>query len=126
VALVLGSMMLIRTPEPYMRISLPVILSSAGVMALFFGLVVGAGVRALHARTTTGREGLIGEVAVVRHRLAPRGQVFVEGELWNAEADVPVEEGRTVRVAAVEGLTLKVVPIQDLPASTPAKAGSEQ
>jgi membrane-bound serine protease (ClpP class) len=116
-SLVLGAMLLIRTPAPYMRISVPVILVSAGIMALFFVFVVGAGVTALHRKTTTGREGLIGEVAVVRRRLAPRGQVFLQGELWNAEAEAPVEEGETVRVTAVDGLTLRVVPAHGAAAS---------
>jgi membrane-bound serine protease (ClpP class) len=104
-----------------MRISVPVILGSAGMMAVFFFVVVGAGVRALQQKTTTGREGLIGDAAVVRHRLAPRGQVFVQGELWSAESEVPVEPGETVRVVAVEGLTLKVVPVKG--AAAPASPG---
>ncbi len=123
-ALVLGGMMLIRTPTPDMRISLPVVLISAGLMALFFAWVVGAGVRALHRKTTTGREGLIGEAAVVRRKLSPRGQVFVQGELWSAEADGPVEEGETVRVVGVDGLTLKVVPIERVEATaSPGRSG---
>jgi membrane-bound serine protease (ClpP class) len=120
-AVILGGMMLIRTPAPYMRISVPVILGSAGLMAVFFVAVVGAGVRALHRKATTGREGLIGDVAVVRHRLAPRGQVFVQGELWSAESEAPVEPGETVRVVALEGLTLKVVPVKGAAASAPGR-----
>jgi membrane-bound serine protease (ClpP class) len=90
-------------------------------MAVFFVAVVGAGVRALHRKATTGREGLIGDVAVVRHRLAPRGQVFVQGELWSAESEAPVEPGETVRVVALEGLTLKVVPVKGAAASAPGR-----
>jgi len=124
-ALVLGSLMLIRTPAPYLRISITAIVVSTGLMAFFFAFVVGAGVRALHGKATTGREGLIGEVAVVRYRLAPRGQVFLQGELWNAESSVPVADGESVRVTAVEGLTLKVVPVHEVAASAPATPGSQ-
>jgi membrane-bound serine protease (ClpP class) len=125
VALVLGSMMLIRTPAPYMRISMTAIFVSTGLMAGFFAFVVGAGVRALHGKATTGREGLIGELAVVRHRLAPRGQVFLQGELWNAESEAPVAEGESVRVTAVEGLTLKVVAVQGAAGSSPTTSGRQ-
>lgn len=111
-AMILGSMMLINTPAPYMRISLTAVIGTAAATAAFFLFVVGAGVRALRSRTTTGMEGLIGEIGVVRTRLAPRGQVFLRGELWNAEGDGVVEAGESVRVTGMDGLTLRVVPVQ--------------
>ena len=111
-AMILGSMMLINTPAPYMRISLTAIIGTAAATAVFFLFVVGAGVRALRSRTTTGMEGLIGEIGVVRTRLAPRGQVFLRGELWNAEGDGVVETGESVRITGMDGLTLRVVPVQ--------------
>jgi len=111
-AMILGSVMLIDSPLPDMRIPLTTIIFTALTVAAFFMFVVGAGVRALRSKTTTGREGLVGEVGVVRSRLAPRGQIFVRGELWNAESETPVEPGDSVRVANIEGLTLRVVPVQ--------------
>jgi len=111
-AMILGSMMLINTPAPYMRISMGAILGTAAATAAFFLFVVGAGVKALRRRTTTGSEGLIGEIGVVRSRLAPRGQVFLGGELWNAVSEVEVEVGEPVRVTGMDGLTLRVVPVQ--------------
>lgn len=111
-AMILGSIMLINTPAPYMRISLTAIIGTAAATAAFFLFVVGAGVRALRSRTTTGMEGLIGEIGVVRTRLAPRGQVFLRGELWNAEGDGVVETGESVRITGMDGLTLRVVPVQ--------------
>ena len=110
--MILGSVMLIDSPIPDMRIPLTTIIATALMVAGFFTLIVGTAARALWSRTTTGREGLVGEVGVVRSRLAPRGQIFVRGELWNAEAESPVEPGDSVRVAKIEGLTLRVVPVQ--------------
>jgi membrane-bound serine protease (ClpP class) len=110
--MILGSVMLIDSPLPDMRIPLTTIILTALAVAAFFMFVVGAGVRALWSKTTTGREGLVGEVGVVRSRLAPRGHVFLRGELWNAESEVPVEAGESVRVTQVDGLTLRVVPVQ--------------
>jgi len=117
-SMVLGSLMLIDAPAPYMRISLWAILGTAAGTAVFFLFVVGAGVKALRKRTTTGMEGLIGEIGVVRTRLAPRGQVFLCGELWNAESDGEVEAGESVRVTGMDGLTLRVVQVQRATASS--------
>ncbi len=58
-------------------------------------------------------ERLIGEHGVVLERLAPEGFVRVRGEIWRAaarSADGPIENGRRVRVEAVDGLTLVVRP----------------
>jgi membrane-bound serine protease (ClpP class) len=123
-SMILGSMMLINTPVPYMRISLTAIIGTAVTTAAFFLFVVGAGVKALRSKTTTGMEGLAGEIGVVRTRLAPRGQIFLRGELWNAEGEGEVEVGESVRVTGMDGLTLRVVPVQRArPASEPTAMG---
>ena len=111
-AMIIGSVMLIDSPLPDMRIPLTTIIITALSVAAFFMFIVGAGVRALWSKTTTGREGLVGEVGVVRSSLAPRGQIFLRGEIWNAESEIPVEPGESVRVTHIDGLTLRVVPVQ--------------
>ncbi len=111
-AMVMGSLMLIDTPAPYMRISLWAILPTTGFIAAFFLFLVGVGAKALWTKTATGMEGLIGEVGVVRSALAPRSQVFLHGELWNAESDAALQVSDPVRVVGVSGLTLRVVPVQ--------------
>lgn len=58
----------------------------------------------------TGHEGMICRRGVARSELAPRGKVFVRGEVWNAVTEEPVAAGGTVEVVAVEGLTLRVRP----------------
>ncbi|HSB82799.1 MAG TPA: nodulation protein NfeD [Candidatus Methylomirabilis sp.] len=122
-AMILGSMMLIDTTSaPYLRISIGAILATAGATAAFFLFVVGAGVKALHSKTATGQEGLVGQIGVARTRLEPRGQIYLRGELWNAECEQAIEPGESVRVAAVDGLTLQVVPIQAATAAPDAVA----
>lgn len=78
----------------------------------FAGLVVAAvamGLRAQRRRVAAGAEDLVGRQAEVRVALAPAGVVFVEGELWRAEApEGPVPAGERVVVDAVDGLTLRV------------------
>jgi membrane protein implicated in regulation of membrane protease activity len=41
------------------------------------------------------------------------GRVQTHGEIWTARSDVPIHEGDPVRVAAVTGLLLTVVPDPD-------------
>jgi membrane protein implicated in regulation of membrane protease activity len=65
-------------------------------------------------RPRTGREGLIGKRAVARTDLAPRGKVFVHGELWDAVAERPVAVSQPVEVVDLDGLTLTVRPVPDL------------
>lgn len=68
------------------------------------------------SKVMTGWEELIGQEARVRERIAPRGQVFVEGSLWRAESATgkPIEEGETVMIEGVDQLTLTVRPIEQV------------
>ncbi|MBI4594366.1 MAG: nodulation protein NfeD [Candidatus Rokubacteria bacterium] len=111
VAMALGSLMLFDAPEAgNLRISWWVIASTVGATAGMFLFVVTAGVRALKRRPMLGAPGFIGQTGVARGPLAPEGQVLVQGELWRALAEGdPVEDGATVRIVDVQGLTLKVV-----------------
>ena len=110
VAMILGSMMLYDAPETGLRISWYVIIPTVGSTAGLFIFALSYGVRALYGRPTTGAAGMVGETAVARTALDPTGQVLVQGELWQAVAqNGPVAVGETVRITAVEGLTLHVV-----------------
>jgi len=108
VSMVLGSLLLFDSPLPYMRASLVVIIMIAAATALFFLFALGFAVRAHKRKVTTGDKGLAGEVGVARTDLNPEGDVFVQGEIWKAEADQPVDKGEKVVIVGVEGLTLKV------------------
>jgi membrane-bound serine protease (ClpP class) len=109
ISMVLGSLMLFEAPEADLRVSWWVILPTVGATSAIFAFAVTAGVRALFQKSVTGQSGLIGQVGVARSPLAPAGDVFVQGELWRAVVESgAVAEGETVKVTAVEGLTLKV------------------
>jgi membrane-bound serine protease (ClpP class) len=59
-------------------------------------------------RASVGVEALVGRTALALGRLAPRGQVRVDGEIWEARSDGPVSRGDEVVIRDVEGLTLVV------------------
>ncbi|PYM37500.1 MAG: serine protease [Candidatus Rokuibacteriota bacterium] len=110
VAMLLGSLMLFDTPTAELRVSWWVILPTVGVTAAVFVVALAAGLRALARRPITGAAGMVGGTGVARSALDPTGDVLVQGELWRAVAeDGPIAIGETVRVTAIDGLTLKVV-----------------
>jgi membrane-bound serine protease (ClpP class) len=81
-----------------------------GIIAVVFILVVTVIIRSQRRPVNTGREGLIGQTAVVRAALEPKGTVFVEGEIWNASMEGgKADPGEEVIVTGVEGLRLRVV-----------------
>jgi membrane-bound serine protease (ClpP class) len=106
--LVLGSLMLFKTPEPALRVSGELIAMVAAFSVLVVGFLAFMALRAQRLPVRTGVEGLIHEIGVARSPLAPRGKVFVHGELWDAIADEPVALGEPVEVVAVRNLTLAV------------------
>ncbi len=110
-SLLFGSLMLYDTNGTGVRLAWDVLIPTVVIVAGLFLVGVVLAVRAQRCRTVTGREGLVGEEAEVRERLAPRGKVFLHGELWTAQADQPIEVGARVRVVCVQGMVLDVEPI---------------
>lgn len=109
IAILLGSMMLLNTPEFPLRVSWTVIIPVVAVTAGIFMFAVSAGVKAQMSEPTTGASGLVAAVGVARTAIDPEGQVMVQGELWSAVSPgVAIAEGERVRIVAVEGLRLQV------------------
>src|SRR5579864_7413317 len=108
-AFVFGSLLLTEKQLPFLRISITLILTMAGLTAAFFAFAVGAGIRAQARKVHTGREALLGAIGVTRTDLGPSGTVFVDGELWSAEPeDGTIPAGQRVRVVQIRGLHLVV------------------
>jgi len=110
-SLVMGSLILFGGgPELFqLEINWWVIAVVAIVIAAIFAFVVGAIVRSQRRRPITGREGLVGKVAVALTDLTPTGMVMVEGEHWTARTEGDrIGRGEEVVVTAVEGLKLRV------------------
>jgi membrane-bound serine protease (ClpP class) len=112
VAMALGSLMLVRTEIPYMRISYLVILPSVLATALFVALVIGMAWKAHHRQPTTGMEGLIGLIGVAKTDIAPKGQILLQGELWEADSSENIKEGEEVEVTGINGLKLHIRRLQ--------------
>lgn len=110
IALGVGLLLMVDSPAPYLQVSRPAILGVVVGLTTAVLILSWFGARTRRVPVTTGVEALVGATGVVRSALAPAGMVLVEGELWEAVADTPLEPGARVRVVAVDGLTLKVEP----------------
>ena len=108
VAMLLGSLLLIDSPEEYLRIPITTILVVVGTTAALFTFIVGAGARSMRRQPVSGREGMYGAIGKAVTGLQPTGTVFVQGTLWNARSATPIEVGEAIRVVRVEGLQLTV------------------
>ncbi len=109
VSVLLGSIMLIRSPVPELRPSLKFIIPVALGVSLVFIFLVYLVIRAHTRRTITGREGMVGETGKVLTWSEKEGKVFVHGEIWRAVAEESLLRGDRVEVVEVKNnLTLKV------------------
>jgi len=108
VAMILGSLMLFESPEPYLRVSWYVIFPTVLTTAGFFVFAISFALKAQMRKPSTGREGMVGMRGKAVSTLAPEGKVFVHGEYWNAESDESIDAGSPVVVTAVHELLLQV------------------
>jgi membrane-bound serine protease (ClpP class) len=109
VSMLIGSLMLVKAPIPELRPSLRIVIPVATGISLIFIFLVFLVVRAHRRKIATGIEGMVGEMGTAVTDLNPRGNVFVHGELWQAEAEGFVPKGSPVKVVRVlDHLRLKV------------------
>jgi len=110
IAMILGAMILVKSPWPEARIHLPTALSVTLPLAIITVFLLRLAIAAKLRKTVTGDQGMIGELGVVKADLAPAGKVFVHGEIWDAHAVQNIPKGSRIRVRKIEGLTLEVEP----------------
>ena len=108
ISLLIGSLLLFDTPTSDFGVDRSIIFTAVGTLGSFVLAVSYLVFRSQKAKPSLGIEGLVGEIGVVRERLAPRGIVFVHGEYWKAEADGEIEAGDKVEVIGVNRMLLQV------------------
>jgi membrane-bound serine protease (ClpP class) len=108
ISMVLGSMMLFKSADPAIRVSMSLIITAAIFTAIVVTFLVTLVIRTHGSQVKTGTEGLVNRSGVARTDLTPLGKVFIHGEIWNAVAEEPVAAGAPVQVVAVEGMRLRV------------------
>ena len=120
VALALGGLLLFDTDTEAVEISVPVVITIAVLLGGFLAVATTKALEARRRPVATGSEEMIGATGEVRVPLDPVGQVFVGGALWRRRRRLPTsrprpptERGARVKVESVEGLTLRVRPVEE-------------
>lgn len=119
VAMLLGALLLVRSPLTGARVSLGVAMGATLPFAAIVIVLMRLVLRSRSWKPLAGVESWIGEVGRVTEAIRgaaagepTSGMVFVHGELWRAAADAPIPKGARVRVVRVAGLTLHVEPLE--------------
>jgi membrane-bound serine protease (ClpP class) len=110
VCFVFGSLLLFEPAGSDYQVSLPVALSVAGAISLFFAFALAKVIQIRRRPVAVGMHTLVGAHGFVRRD----GLVAVQGELWQARAEdgTLLELGDEVEVIGVEGLSLVVRQVQ--------------
>ena len=116
VAMLLGAVMLVRSPLTHAGVSLGVAFGVTLPFALLTVLLMRLVLRSRSWKPSTGREQLVGSPGEVTEPFVRQtdgeiyqGMVRLHGELWRAVAREEIPAGAQVRVTRIEGLTLHVV-----------------
>jgi membrane-bound serine protease (ClpP class) len=108
-AFVIGSLMMFEAPG--LHLPLAVIAIAALTSAALFGVVLSLLIRARRRPIVSGTASLIGSSGrTIIGWTGEQGEVIVQGELWRARAEGPLQPGQMIRVVGRDGLTLLVTP----------------
>jgi membrane-bound serine protease (ClpP class) len=110
VSMVLGALMLYDSPAPELQLGLPFIVSTMLALAVIMGGLMRLVIKAQLRPAVTGASGMIDEVGRTLTLIEPggSGRVATHGEIWMATSNEAIAEGESVRVTAVDGMTLTV------------------
>ncbi|WP_323847122.1 nodulation protein NfeD [Microbulbifer magnicolonia] len=110
IALVIGSVMLIDSDVPGMQVSRGLIGAIAGVSGLaLLGFLMAVG-KSLRKPRVAIDQALVGRTAIVSNIEDGEVLVHVDGEIWSAHCDQPLQPGQRVRIVGQKGLKLQVEP----------------
>ncbi len=117
IAMLLGALMLIRSPITGAGVSLGVALGVTVPFAAMTIFLMRLVLRSRAWKQTTGREQLTGAAGEVTEAISTpagegvfAGMVRMHGELWRAVAPETIPAGARVRVVRITGLTMQVKP----------------
>lgn len=109
VSMVIGSLMLFKSPGPFFKLSLYLILPAALATALFFTVTFSLAFKAWRRKPVTGSVGLLGLEGVAHTDIDKEGgMALLRGEYWQAFSDEPIKKGEKIKVQEVKGLKIKV------------------
>ena len=109
ISMVLGSLLLFRTPELYAQVSYALILPVTLFFAAFFAATIYLVVKAQRTTSKLGADALKDEIAeVYAWNEDGTGKVFCHGEYWNAKGPSTLKAGDLVKIVDLSGMELTV------------------
>ena len=109
ISMVLGSLLLFRTPELYAQVSYALILPVTLFFAAFFAATIYLVVKAQRTTSKIGADALKDEIAeVYAWNEDGTGKVFCHGEYWNAKGPSTLKAGDLVKIVDLSGMELTV------------------
>ena len=120
ISMVLGSLLLFRTPELYAQVSYALILPVTLFFAAFFAATIYLVVKAQRTTSKLGADALKDEIAEVYvWNEDGTGKVFCHGEYWNAKGPSTLKVGDLVKVVDQSGMELIVKTSQGIGETRP-------
>ena len=107
-SMILGSLILIETNVPELRVNLTTSISIVLPFAIATIFLMRLVLNAYKKKSQTGQEGMVGEIGTAITDLDPDGQVQVHGEIWKAFSKSPINKGKRIKIDAVKNLTVWV------------------
>ena len=110
ISFIFGSLMLIDTPYPFLRISLGAIIPAVATFAGIIIFLVANVIKSHRRKISTGKEGLIGQTAIAITTIKRKGKVTCHGEIWtayNTKKNI-IKKGDEAKIVRVEGLKLYI------------------
>jgi membrane-bound serine protease (ClpP class) len=113
IAFVIGSIILFDKEGTGYAVSLPLIFSLSLITGVFFLFVIGAAIKARERPVVSGEEELLQTIGEVLEDFEGKGRIRIHGEVWRAESASPLRRGDKVQVIAIDGLVLKIQPLNN-------------
>jgi membrane-bound serine protease (ClpP class) len=107
-AMVFGSLILIDSPLPELRVRLSTAMGISLPFAIITVFLMRLVILAHRNKSVTGEEGLLGEIGVALTDIDGEGKIRVHGEIWQASSETPISADEQVKVLAVDGMKVRV------------------
>jgi len=111
IAFVAGSIILFDQEGSGYAVSLPLIFFLSLITAGFFLFIIGAAIKARERPVVSGQEEMLHMTGKVLADFEGAGHIRIHGEIWQAQSATALRRGDTVQVVAIDGLVLKVQPL---------------
>ncbi len=113
VSFIIGSVILFDTDGSELRVAIPLIITVSAVTAGFFLIAIRMVFSAHRKPVVSGAEEMVGSIGEVMEDFDEKGHIRIHGETWRVITSVPVKRGNRVKVTGIDGLTLKVEPVEE-------------